>query len=457
MHFELPPLAFLVIPLAVAATLLGRWWIYAVFLVFAPWQASSVLDLYVGGYGTGLQAGYFCLLLVVIRLLIPEAACGPLHLVDRRHRWLYLFVAYAVVSAALLPWLFAGQTLVLSPRPEAITEADRIPLAYFSTHLTQPLYLLLGLAALMVAQHVASLPGGPRLTRRAFLASALVVGAVAVWEQASHLDLVAFPSTFFRGHPGYRQYLDLRGPDTTRLASVFSEPSFFTVFVTGAIGYGLAAAILRRRATDHLLLAGALVAAALSDSSTALLGLVAVVAYTAASLGRRGRLRRGPLILLLVVAGTLLIATTILMLVAPDARPLRAVAQLTIEKVATTSWLERELMNRSALINFTDTWGLGAGYGSARASTLVASLLGTVGLGAVAFAAWVVGLRRLSLHPASADATAEKLPFWYAFAGMLIAMVIAVPDLMYLNLWIAAGVVAARQPDPPPGPITAGG
>lgn len=71
-------------------------------------------------------------------------------------------------------------------------------------------------------------------------------------------------------------------------------------------------------------------------------------------------------------------------------------------KMSSDSGVERSAWNMQSLINFVDTFGLGAGLGSARASSFVAVTLGNLGLlGAMLFGLFLYRTVRVRVRPAT--------------------------------------------------------
>src|SRR5262249_10535282 len=137
------------------------------------------------------------------------------------------------------------------------------------------------------------------------------------------------------------------------------------------------------------------VALILSTSSTAYLGLSSFLflmfARYAWQLGT-GRVRHRVIIFLLllpILAGVV----TSLVLLTPALKAYANGALDTIfwHKLSSDSGIERSAWNTSAMANFYDTYGLGVGTGSLRASSLPVAVLATIGVpGGLLYLAFLV-------------------------------------------------------------------
>jgi hypothetical protein len=109
------------------------------------------------------------------------------------------------------------------------------------------------------------------------------------------------------------------------------------------------------------------------------------------------------------------------------------------DKVETTSYTDRSGADSLAFDLVIETFGLGTGLGSNRASSFVANLLSTVGVvGALLFAVAVATLIRRGW------AIPHVRPVVWALVALLIAKVVSGPDLSDNTgvLWMSLGILA---------------
>jgi hypothetical protein len=121
------------------------------------------------------------------------------------------------------------------------------------------------------------------------------------------------------------------------------------------------------------------------------------------------------------------------------------------EKLGSDSGVERMSWNAQALRNLFDTWLIGAGLGSARASNWLLSSLGSVGLpGTALFAAFLVAVfrMRVAVPGTPADMTVSALK-WGCAATLVTELLIAsTPNLgvfFFAMTGLAVGLARSTQ------------
>jgi len=224
-----------------------------------------------------------------------------------------------------------------------------------------------------------------------------------------------------------------------RLAGTFAEPSDLGMYLTAAGAY-FAVMLWRSTGRRRIPYALGLVVVAIdflfNASGTALLGL-AVVVFAAIALGLRrlivtSRFGVRPGAVVTFVAGVAAALTHLSMLYTITIASASA-------KTETSSWVNRGASNLRAWEIFVESLGAGIGLGSNRPSSfffLVLSCLGIVGVG-------LLGVMVVMALRAGARLPAVTASAW-AFAGIVIAASIAVPDLASPVFWI--GLAACLCP-----------
>ena len=320
--------------------------------------------------------------------------------------WLGLLVLWGVMSALFLPRVFADATLVRGTDRALMSGVQLLPLRPLSTNLTQTAYALGGLAAFVAVRALLAAPG--RLAK--FADAVLLLAAANVGAAAINL------AELYLGVPSVLQYVRNAGyailvggeiGGLLRISGTFAETSAFSAFSLPLFAFcaSLWAAGYRTRrsgvlaALTLLLLLG-------STSSTAYAGLGAYAAALGAAAALRALWntpRFGAVALLLWGAA---VAVCLVLLLRPEIgqRVLDYLQLTLVRKMDSSSALERGSWNAQAWQNFLDTWGVGTGLGSARASSyplVLASNLGVLGL--LLYAAFLAHVFFGAAHGAEVD------------------------------------------------------
>ncbi|MDJ0333776.1 hypothetical protein QMG83_00915 [Salinibacterium sp. G-O1] len=217
-----------------------------------------------------------------------------------------------------------------------------------------------------------------------------------------------------------------------RLSGTFYEPSVLGLYLVAAAGYFVArlfAPSAGGRIPAVIALALVAIDFAMNESGTALLGLgvlgmlAAVFAFVRLAAAPRQRVR--PLLVAGSVAAIGLVLTQLPLLVSLAAGSAE-------DKADSKSFVARTASNLRSLQITIESAGLGIGLGGNRPSSfffLVLSCLGILGLGLLAALVVVALTRALRIAVAS--------PAAWGLAGVLIAAIVAVPDLSMPVIWIS--------------------
>ena len=301
---------------------------------------------------------------------VPWAVCG--------------LAIYAAASAILLPRLFAGLTSAfVAGREYGVVQVSLAPQA---GNLTQTSYFVLGaltfvgLSALLV-----SLPKAYIILRRAMLTWGLIIALGGVLDVSGRmvagLDILGPIRT-----ASFAYLNDAEEAGFLRIAGTFSEASAFAAASLSAFAFCF---VDWRRCGSRLsggLAVALLVLLVFSTSSTAYVCLFVMALCLAMGLIRsslRGGLQKPDL----VIAALAVIALACFLLVTvSDPHRLDAFGKLiqsmVFDKSSSQSARERSYWNQVSLQSLVDTFGIGIGFGSSRASNwliAVISQLGVVG------------------------------------------------------------------------------
>jgi hypothetical protein len=310
--------------------------------------------------------------------------------------WILLILTlYAIVSAAIFPRLFQGQTPAFIPIKGVIRE---VALGPASGNITQPGYFTLGaltflaLCVLMLRrEHLG-------LMRRGFFAFVIIHASLGILDLASKLagagDILLPIRT-----ANFALLTEVAQSGFWRIAGGFPEASGFGIMSLACLGFAYAYWRHSSSRFAFVLTGIMLVLVLLSTSSTAygglaLLGLAPVFSLLQSAL--RNRFSRDDV--LLTGLGMVMIVGAAGLYIAND-RVFDPIVDLVDEtilnKAQSDSGKERGYWNQRSLQNFSDTNGLGIGLGSSRSSSWGISVISQLGLiGSMAMAALVVVLLR---------------------------------------------------------------
>lgn len=381
---------------------------------------------------------------------------------------LIILVIYALLTSVVLPRAFAGKFEVW---PQKVDHGFPFPITIGPTasNYTQDLYLLSNACvAIFGALFLTRSDVSPRALVHTYWWGAAFVAFVSVWQVASRLGGVFFPTAFFYSNPGWVIFEGQEFGSVLRTNGPFSEPASLAFYESGMI-YSSAWVLLRGHASRMamLLLPVSIGTLSLSTSTTgyAVLGAGAafllLYALTVAPKAEAARiLKYGVPFGVLLVLGVLAAAS----LDSSFAKSVDEVVSQTLSKGKASSYEDRTSLDSDCIALLWPTAGLGAGYGSVRSSSLVPGLIANIGIPGIALVLWfawrifaTVGrVRRLggdADNLLAVDATSA------AIVGTLVAAVISAPTIsnvdFYLVLALLVGSlarmeVAVRHPAPRP-------
>lgn len=304
---------------------------------------------------------------------------------------------YAVISAMLFPRLFAGEASVFvqSSERKGIVEATLAPV---SGNISQTGYFIVGgltaIALCVLLLH----RDGLEQVRRGFLFWCCLHAGMGLLDLLGKLagagDLLAPIRT-----ANYAMLTEASEAGFSRIAGAFSEASAFGGVSLSCIAF----TYTYWRRTGHRLskwlTATLLGLIALSTSSTAYVGVVLVSVPVFLSLGRSvlsGRLASDDVLILALLAAAIFAALAIGVAREGFFDPVvRLIDSTVVSKSSSVSGEERAYWNLRSLQAFVDTFGLGVGFGSSRASSWPVAVLSQLGLiGAVMMALLVAVIAR---------------------------------------------------------------
>jgi hypothetical protein len=340
-----------------------------------------------------------------------------------------LVCAWAIISSFLMPRFFESEIYVWPQKVASFFVLT--PLAPNSGNYTQDMYLLAAaMLAILASVYLTKTGFDLRRLLDAYFVSGLIVVFISLWQFASNVVGIWFPSEFFLSNPGWSLLSDESIGSVIRINGPFAEPSALASYLCGSTGAaGWVVLNGHRGILPRVLLGSALFVVLLSTSTTgyATLGLMAcLTALYAIFLGSPSLRKRTAIgfaaIFLLVLAGFVTIPAT-----APAlASTINEIATATLNKQQSSSYTDRTSTDRDSLRAAEQSDGLGVGWGSNRSSSLIPGLLAAVGVYGVAGLLWfaVILIRHVGTAHRLA-ASAEPRLIMHGCAGGIISYLIA--------------------------------
>lgn len=368
----------------------------------------------------------------------------------RRLGFLTAFIVVALLVTYSAPYLFRGAPIM------ELTTARLTPLRFGSGNITQPLYLTMSFLLCIALYMLMLVPTGP-----AMLSTALLTGATMA-VVSGLIDMVT-AGTALLAPLRTASYAILEGAEVAnnrRVIGFNTEASSFgamvlsfaviLIFMSPASWAGGKALWWQRGLTGALLMM-----TVLSTSSSAYLGLIALVLMYLARLslqlftphnGLDRRQSTAALLTLLMVA--LLGCTYIMLRPAVLDGPIAIVNNTLLEKSGSDSADERSSWNQISLQGFVATAGYGVGVGSTRTSSWVVAVLSSTGiLGSLMLLAFLARGFLTYLPRTDAAVRFSAIGARYAFLIILIPAAVAgtLVDFGIFNAFLFAVMAAAPK------------
>lgn len=373
---------------------------------------------------------------------------------------LLALLGYAMLSAWLLPDMFAGSVMIWPQRPDPL-DPGMIPLEHTSGNVTQPLYLALNV--IFTAAVAMFLTRGAIPYRRivgAYMLGGYVVVGLAFWQFASRNAGVPFPDELLHSNPSWAIVEQSFG-SVTRIQGPFSEPAALAGYISGVTLCSLWLSVRGYRVMrPNLLLALSLLTTLLSTSTTGILTLVVgvpIVIGMASVGGEPGAIGRiGKTLGTLLLGGALVLGP--LFIVKPSLiEAVNTVVEATLTKGDSDSFNDRTAADIGAIGTVTQTYGLGVGWGSYRSSSLIPGLLANGGVFGMAMVLWLF-LRLLRLgsrgrraspgHPGQVLVDGFSASLCTTFGSALISAPTIASLAFFLQLGCVIGVLGRMVIEP---------
>ncbi len=436
-----------IIPVALFCVLLKPAHLFPLLVLTSVFQGGSIANGRSGEFEFGIPPFYFVAACIAIRYLIPLLRDGKRVLLQDRPIKkaivpLLWFWALSVISSFLFPRLFSG-IAVYSPREGLESQLfEQATLAWSLSNLAQALFLSLCVISVLAAVFALQTGRQAHSLIRGLYGAVLIVVTVGLLQGITSRMHWSFPNEIFNNNVGYNQGYDQVVDDWDRISSTFSEPSYAGAFL-GGIGAGLLAAYLRGKRTVIQLAALAIVCMVLLET-TATTGYLAFGATICLLFLYFNPFRGQAHVRRFFVQGWSAIvglaALAAVFVISPKLS--QAAVATSVEKVQGLSFMFRIAADFQALSVVRNTFGLGAGLGSNRPSSLVTSLLSNVGiLGTFLFALIIYAI--FKLFPGKSAPPSVQLGF-FSMAGLLLGQMSSLPEITLPMTWALILVVMVQ-------------
>ena len=414
-----------------------------VLLFLSVFQAAAVVLVGSGSHGVGIMPVHLAFLLLVAQQIFGRQRLAPPPSLRQRelNAILLLFASYAILSAVFCPLFFSGIP-VRNPR------VGSVPLTWSSYNETQSAYLLLGMCVYLISARRRSPPELDNCLKW-YLAGSTMAALFAIYQYISFVFKIPFPTEILHSntlHTIFEAYQSEGG--FTRVSSTFSEASAAAACFSVAVALALSKLFWgkrsRRLVASLALLVTALI---LTRSTTGYIALgflvVGAASFYFRKMGAAEKLRRfrlGFAVSAVLISGALLIF--------PDSRAsIRSLLDAVLfTKGQSSSYAERQGWNEAAFRAALSTYGFGAGWGSLRASSFLANMLGTVGVpGLFLFAGFIsLLLRYATAKERDGEVSIQKIVV-FPIVIFLVGAVVAGPELTDPSFWFLLGTAASGK------------
>jgi hypothetical protein len=306
-----------------------------------------------------------------------------------------LLLIYVIGTSVILPRMFAGQTTAFVAAEGKVTE---VMLAPTNGNITQVAYFTLGGLTYFTTGIALLQRRNFRAYRLGFFGFAIANAAFGLIDLFGKLsgsgDLLAAIRT-----ASYEMLTGAEQAGFWRISGGFPEASAFAAAALACLGFafGYWRAGGSQRVLVLMLVLLALIL--LSTSSTAYVACALMALPIAGGLTFRavaGRLSRRDAVVLAIIAVCVVCGLAIAIVNGHVIEQIAGLFQSTLfDKAQSSSGQERSYWNTRSLASLGDTWGLGVGFGSSRASSWLVALVSQTGVvGALLVALPLLGIAR---------------------------------------------------------------
>jgi len=378
--------------------------------------------------GTTIQPSHLLLGFVGVKLLASRdtrlAALGAMSKGSPGF-WLLITAVYATIGAYMMPRLFLEQTMAFAVRAQAQGNYAA-PLVPTTSNLTQSIYFIGNFVCFVLISGFGSSEAGRKCLGRAALMCVILNLAFAVLDVMTYATNTTELMSFIRNST-YSILSDNDVGGVRRIIGSFVETSSFAYFTLGCFAFATTLWLngIATRLTVSLSVLS-LLALLLSTSTTAYVALPVYLCAQFAVIGFQFTSRPiRPVMLAFLICLPFLLAFLVIGICLNDASYAYVGDVLNnylFNKMSTASGIERSSWNSQAIQNFFDTFGLGAGNGSVRASSFPIAVIGSLGIpGAITYGLFLFSIWFGKKAPAPPETLAMQAAARSACFAWLIA------------------------------------
>lgn len=362
-------------------------------VLFTLFGATAAVSLPALG-GAAITPALLFLPFLALHAVFARLRTHEPSMLSRAGTLLGIVVLWGVISALVMPRVFAGETQVYILDRLSAKSARLYPLHPLPTNLTQSVYAIGHFVCFLSLRTLLRAPGRLLTFRNALLLVAALDVAMGLLNLAE--SVLGLPSLldYLRNAEGYALSADYALGGLPRIHGTFPEASLFAYYSVPLFAFSLSLWTTRAETRfSPYVCCALLVMLVLSTSAMAYLGLAGYfVGYAFAELPRK----RIPTPLALTAASILVAVLGMYALELDVTRRIdHFVHAALLDKAESGSGQERGAWNAQAIRNFLDTYGLGVGLGSCRGSSFPLVLLSNLGVfGAVTFGLFLLNVCR---------------------------------------------------------------
>lgn len=369
-------------------------------VVLCLFGATAAVSLPALG-GASVTVPWFFSAFLIARAWLERPPSQPWFHLSRPSLWILLTACWGLLVTYFVPRWFAGSIEVLTvDRNSPVQELELMPLRPVSGHITQSVYALGGaLAFVALRASIQRYPTGMARFRDAVLLLASLDCVSALLHLGEYY--AGLPALLPYVRTGaYRVFSNYESAGLVRIQGTFTETAAFAAFTLPLFAF-VAELWVRgeRRRYSGAVAAGTLLFLLLSTSATAYAGLAGYLAFLSGVRLWKAMFGQPIPRVTFLAAVALFLVSVAGIAYAFELRPAQAVGrfiEFTIfKKMDSPSGVERTIWNAHAWGTFLDSYGLGVGLGSSRASSFVLVLLSNLGfIGTFLFGGFVFEVLR---------------------------------------------------------------
>ncbi|CAI0794665.1 hypothetical protein [Serratia proteamaculans] len=384
-------------------------YLYVLMLTSCVFQAASVFS-----FGSLWITPFFFTQILFLLKMSPYVLANGISINISKVSFIFIMlVIFSIFITMTAPSLFSGTRVVSSAFSFEVNYATNgKPLRFSMSNISQICLFIINVTTLLVIYRFAPKIINFNQLYLSYYLSITIFALFSFWWLVSKDTL---PVDFLYSNGGY----SITALAESRLASTYSEPSSAGAFIASSLAPLL---FVRRKFGVIVLGVGMLFLLTLNRSSTAI--LTAVTSFLLFFILRGTNSQR-----VLVSLCLLIILSSIIFIIFGD-----TLISLYDNKMSSDSGMIRSWSNYLSLSSLYDSYFLGLGLGSNRASSLLLTILTNVGvIGFILFAAVIHFLMKplfKNRHEPNA------LFFLTLFLGFILGAFFSVPDISSPSLWM---------------------